>query len=79
MSLSVIRLQWPLLTSSFQICSGLEPERARVHCDARGEHSAHARVRAHVHHYTRYMEPALFEDALEALDALVCGYRRVAA
>ena len=37
------------------------------------------RVRAHVHHYTRYMEPALFEDALEALDALVCGYRRVAA
>ena len=27
MSLSVMRLQWPLLTSSFQICSGLEPER----------------------------------------------------
>lgn len=46
MSLSVIRLQWPLLTSSFQICSGLEPERAGVQCDARGEHSAQARERA---------------------------------
>lgn len=37
------------------------------------------RVRAHVHHYTQYMEPALFDDALQSLAELIDGYAGIQA
>ena len=37
------------------------------------------RVRAHVHHYTAFMEPHLFNEALEGLTSLISSYNEIEA
>eukprot|EP00753_Platysulcus_tardus_P018989 PLAT7039.8.p1 GENE.PLAT7039.8~~PLAT7039.8.p1 ORF type:complete len:514 (+),score=205.42 PLAT7039.8:8-1549(+) len=45
--------------------------------DLRGRFAKLYRVKAHVHHYTEFVEASVFDEALESLDGLVASYREL--